>query len=193
MAGIVVGVDGSGHSRKALERAAAEAVAHDVPLTVLVVHQAVRDVYGSPSHYPEDAANTAKVKEAAQAETDQVIATLDAKPTSVTVTSVHGLPADELVKASQGADMLVLGRRGMGGFARLMMGSVSSQVAEHAACPVLIVPQRRVADGFNGPSGLRSSWPRGPRDAGRRGAAAGPRRTAPAPPPVPRASTAGRR
>ena len=193
MAGIVVGVDGSGHSRKALERAAAEAVAHGVPLTVLVVHQAVRDVYGSPSHYPEDAANTAKVKEAAQAETDQVIAALDAKPTSVTVTSVHGLPADELVKASQGADMLVLGRRGMGGFARLMMGSVSSQVAAHAHCPVLIVPQRRLATAFNGPSGLRSSWPRGPRDAGRRGAAAGPRRTAPAPPPVPRASTAGRR
>jgi nucleotide-binding universal stress UspA family protein len=140
MAGIVVGVDGSGHSHAALERAAVEAAAHGVPLNVLVVHQAVRDVYGSPSHYPEDAANTAKAKEAAQAETDQVIAALDAKPASVTVTSVHGLPADELVKASEGADMLVMGRRGMGGFARLLMGSVSSQVAQHAACPVLIVP-----------------------------------------------------
>ena len=52
MAGIVVGVDGSGHSRRALERAAAEAAAHHAPLTVLVVHQAVRDVYGKPSHYP---------------------------------------------------------------------------------------------------------------------------------------------
>jgi len=140
MPGIVVGVDGSGHSRKALERAANEAAAHHMPLTVLVVHQAVRDVYGSPSHYPEDASQTAKVKEAAQAETDQVIAALDAKPASVTVTSVHGLPADELIKASQGADMLVLGRRGMGGFALLTMGSVSNQVAHHAHCPVLIVP-----------------------------------------------------
>jgi len=140
MAGIVVGVDGSGHSRAALERAATEAAAHGMPLTVLVVHQAVRDVYGSPSHYPEDATNTAKAKDAAQAETDQVVAALNAKPASVTVTSVHGLPADELVKASEGADMVVLGRRGMGGFARLLMGSVSSQVAQHAACPVLIVP-----------------------------------------------------
>ena len=43
MAGIVVGVDGSGHSRKALERAAAEAAVHQAPLTVLVIHQAVRD------------------------------------------------------------------------------------------------------------------------------------------------------
>ena len=139
MAGIVVGVDGSGHSRKALERAAAEAVAHGAPLTVLVIHQAVRDVYGSPSHYPEDAANTAKVKEAAQAETDEVVAGLDAKPASVTVTSVHGLPADELIKASQDADMLVLGRRGMGGFSLLAMGGVSSQVAHHAHCPVVVV------------------------------------------------------
>jgi nucleotide-binding universal stress UspA family protein len=140
MAGIVVGVDGSGHSRKALERAAAEAVAHGAPLTVLVVHQAVRDVYGSPSHYPEDASLTAKAKEAAQADTDQVLAALGSKPASVTVTAVHGLPADELIKASQGADMVVLGRRGMGGFATLMQGSVTSQVTHHAHCPVLVVP-----------------------------------------------------
>ena len=140
MPGIVVGVDGSGHSRKALETAAAEAAAHGVPLTVLVIHQAVRDVYGSASHYGDDAALTEKAKEAAQAETDQVLAAASSQPTSVTVTAVHGLPVDELVKASEGADMIVLGRRGMGGFVRLLMGSVSSQVAQHALCPVLIVP-----------------------------------------------------
>ena len=140
MPGIVVGVDGSGHSRKALERAAAEATAHGAPLTVLVVHQAVRDVYGSASHYGDDAALTEKAKEAAQAETDQVLATAGSRPASVTVTAVHGLPVDELVKASEGADMIVLGRRGMGGFVRLLMGSVTTQVAQHAQCPVLIVP-----------------------------------------------------
>ena len=140
MPGIIVGVDGSGHSRKALERAIQEAAAHHTSLTVLTVHQAVRDVYGSPSHYPEDAALTNKAKEAAQAETDQVLATLGSQPASVTVTAVHGLPVDELVKASEDADMIVLGRRGMGGFVRLLMGSVSSQVAQHAQCPVLIVP-----------------------------------------------------
>jgi nucleotide-binding universal stress UspA family protein len=69
-----------------------------------------------------------------------VLAGLGSKPESVTVTAVHGLPVDELIKASQGADMLVLGRRGGGGFARLTMGSVTSQVAHHAHCPVLIVP-----------------------------------------------------
>ena len=140
MAGIVVGVDGSGHSRKALERAAAEAATHGAPLTVLTIHQAIRDVYGGVSHYQDDAALTDKAKEAAQAETDQVLAALGSQPASVTVTAVHGLPVDELIKASQGADMLVLGRRGTGGFARLTMGSVTSQVAHHAHCPVLIVP-----------------------------------------------------
>jgi nucleotide-binding universal stress UspA family protein len=140
MPGIVVGVDGSGHSRKALERGVAEAAAHGAPLTVLVIHQAVRDVYGSASHYGDDAALTEKAKEAAQAETDQVLAAAGSQPPSVTVTAVHGLPVDELVKASEGADMIVLGRRGMGGFVRMLMGSVSSQVAQHAQCPVLIVP-----------------------------------------------------
>ena len=140
MPGIVVGVDGSGHSRKALERAANEAAVHHMPLTVLTVHQAVRDVYGSASHYGDDAALTDKAKEAAQAETDQVLASVGAQPESVTVTAVHGLPVDELIKASQGADMLVLGRRGFGGFARLMMGSVTDQVSRHAHCAVLIVP-----------------------------------------------------
>ena len=140
MPGIVVGVDGSGHSRKALERAANEAAVHHAPLTVLTVHQAVRDVYGGVSHYQDDAALTDKAKEAAQAETDQVLGALGSRPASVTVTAVHGLPAEELVKASDGADMLVLGRRGMGGFPRLTMGSVTSQVVHHAHCAVLIVP-----------------------------------------------------
>ena len=140
MPGIVVGVDGSRHSRKALERAANEAAVHHMPLTVLTVHQAVRDVYGSASHYGDDAALTDKAKEAAQAETDQVLASVGAQPESVTVIAVHGLPVDELIKASQGADMLVLGRRGFGGFARLMMGSVTDQVSRHAHCAVLVVP-----------------------------------------------------
>jgi nucleotide-binding universal stress UspA family protein len=139
MAGIVVGVDGSANSRKALEKAVEEAAAHHKPLTVLTVHQAVRDVYGAPSHYADDAALTDKAREAAQAETDEVLAAASAQPESVTVTAVHGLPAEELVKASEGADMLVVGRRGGGGFARLTMGSVTNQVTHHAHSPVLIV------------------------------------------------------
>ena len=53
----------------------------------------------------------------------------------VTVSVTEGDPAEELVKASRDADLLVVGSRGSGGFARLLMGSVSSQVTHHAACP----------------------------------------------------------
>jgi nucleotide-binding universal stress UspA family protein len=62
----------------------------------------------------------------------------DARPASVTVRAVSGIPAQELINASHGADLLVVGSRG-GGFAGLRMGSVSSQVVHHAACPVVVV------------------------------------------------------
>jgi nucleotide-binding universal stress UspA family protein len=140
MPGIIVGVDGSGHSHKALERAIAEAAAHHTSLTVLTVHQAVRDVYGGVSHYPGDADLTEKARQAAQAETNEVLASLGVQPESVTVAAVHGLPAEEIIKAAQGADMVVMGSRGAGGFARLRMGSTATQVAHHAHCAVLLLP-----------------------------------------------------
>ena len=61
-------------------------------------------------------------------------------PASVTVRAVSGLAAQELVAASSGSDLVVVGSRGGGGFARLLLGSVSHQVASHAACPVVVIP-----------------------------------------------------
>jgi nucleotide-binding universal stress UspA family protein len=52
---------------------------------------------------------------------------------------VEGAPAEVLVGESLGADLLVVGSRGHGGFAQLLLGSVSHQCAHHAACPVVIV------------------------------------------------------
>ncbi|MFH7594133.1 universal stress protein [Streptomyces racemochromogenes] len=52
---------------------------------------------------------------------------------------VRGHPADVLVDAAEGADVLVVGSRGRGGFRRALLGSVSQQVALHAPCPVTIV------------------------------------------------------
>ena len=141
MSGIIVGVDGSGHSRRALEFGMKEAAIRRVPLTVLTVHEAVRGYYSSAAVFPDDPDRTEEARQAAQVETDKVLAELDGpRPDSVTVKAVHGFPVQELINAGQDADMLVLGSRGAGGFARLMMGSVTSQVARHAHCPVLIVP-----------------------------------------------------
>lgn len=141
MSGIVVGVDGSGHSQRALERAMKEAAIRHVPLTVLTVQEAIRGYYGHMVTYSDDPERTEDARKAAQAETDEVLAGLDGpRPDSVTVKAVHGFPVEELVNAGKDADMIVLGSRGAGGFTRLMMGSVAGQVAQHAHCPVLIVP-----------------------------------------------------
>jgi nucleotide-binding universal stress UspA family protein len=141
MSGIIVGVDGSGHSQRALERAMREAAAHQVPLTVITVDEAVRGYYTGMAIYPDDQARTEDARKLAQAETDKVLASLaEPRPASVTVKAVHGFVVDELIDATKDADMIVVGSRGAGGFTRLMMGSVASQVAQHAHCPVLIVP-----------------------------------------------------
>ena len=141
MSGIIVGVDGSGHSQRALEWAMREAAIRQVPLTVLTVNEAIRGYYGGMSVYPDDPARTEESRKLAQAETDEVMARLDEpRPASVTVKAVHGFVVDEIINAGKDADMIVLGSRGSGGFSRLMMGSVAAQVAQHAHCPVLIVP-----------------------------------------------------
>jgi len=143
MSGIIVGVDGSGHSQRALAFAMHEAAIRGVPLTVLTVHEAVRGYYADMAVYADDPARTEEARLAAQAETDKVLAGLDQPrpdPESVTVTAVHGFVVDELINAAAGADMLIVGSRGAGGFTRLMMGSVAGQVAQHAHCPVLLIP-----------------------------------------------------
>ena len=146
MSGIIVGVDGSGHSQRALEWALHEAAIRQVPLTVLTVHEAVRGYYSEMAVYADDPVRTEDARAAAQAETDKVLAGLAGpRPESVTVKATHGYPVEELIDAGKDADMIVLGSRGAGGFTRLMMGSVSSQVAHHARCPVLIIPPENQA------------------------------------------------
>ena len=90
---------------------------------------------------PVDNELVVRTKAAAQELTDKVLAGIGgARPDGVTVEAVNGIPADVLLRASEDADMIVLGARGGGGFARLNLGSVSDQVAHHAHCPVVIIP-----------------------------------------------------
>ena len=141
MPGIVVGIDGSVHSRRALEWAVSEAAVRRMPLTVLTVQQAVAGHWGLAA-YPEDFDLADRAAKLAQEETDYVLGKLGAaqRPRSVEVRAVMGLPADEILSAARDADMIVVGARGAGGFRKLLMGSVSSQVTHHARCPVVVIP-----------------------------------------------------
>jgi nucleotide-binding universal stress UspA family protein len=144
MPGIIVGVDGSRHSRRALDWAISEAAARHAPLTVLTVHQAVAGYWDGtvPVLYSEDPSLTEQAREEVQQETDDVLDKLGAgsRPPSVTVRAVTGLPAEELLVAAEQADLLVVGARGAGGFKRLLLGSVSTHATHHAHCPVVVVP-----------------------------------------------------
>jgi nucleotide-binding universal stress UspA family protein len=142
MPGITVGVDGSGHSHQALDWAYKEAAAWQVPLTVLTVNQVAANHWtGNPILGEHDRTDEEKIRKAADEAVQETAGRSgDPKPPSVTVRAVTDLAARALIDASRDADLVVVGSRGAGGFARLMLGSVSSQVIHHAACPVVVVP-----------------------------------------------------
>ena len=147
MPGIIVGVDESDHSRHALRWAMHEAVLRQVPLTVMTVRPgqarpATMAFWGLHT-YSGDSHDQDLMRTAVQKVVDKVAGEIGGTRPEVTVSVAGGNPAEELVNASRDADMLVVGSRGSGGFGRLIMGSVCSQVAHHAVCPVAIIPERR--------------------------------------------------
>jgi nucleotide-binding universal stress UspA family protein len=141
MPGIIVGVDGSGHSQRALEWAMHEAGLRHLPLTVLTIHPAMMGYFGGVVTTAQDQELTEQVQALVTAETDKVLTGLNGPhPESVTVKAMNSFPVAELINASKEADLVVLGSRGAGGFSRLMLGSTADQVVRHAHCPVTIVP-----------------------------------------------------
>jgi nucleotide-binding universal stress UspA family protein len=140
---IVVGVDGSEESKRALRWAVEEAALRHVP---------VRAVYAwTPPLVPGalgfavlPAADLDAVREGAvellDAAVDEVV---DGSGVEVTRAAVQGAPAKVLLQAAEEADLLVVGTRGHGGFAELLLGSVSQQCAHHATCPVVVIPHER--------------------------------------------------
>ena len=144
---IVVGVDGSDHSRAALRWAMREAALCHLPLTVMTVDPGpVRPAtmsYWGLHTYPENSHDLDHVRATVQEFVDKAASEIGGPVPDVTVRVAAGDPAGELVSASRAADLLVVGCRGSGGFARLLMGSVSSQVTHHAGCPVVVIPGTR--------------------------------------------------
>ncbi|HXR45373.1 MAG TPA: universal stress protein [Pseudolysinimonas sp.] len=132
---IVVGVDGSESSIEALRRARTIAEAVHRPVRAVTAWHLPAFTGGGALAYGWDPLGDAQlVLDDALLE-----AYGSASPEGVTTEVVEGTTAAALIAASEGAFMLVVGSRGHGGFAGLLLGSVSAAVAEHATCPVLIV------------------------------------------------------
>jgi nucleotide-binding universal stress UspA family protein len=142
---IVVGVDGSEGSQRALDWACTEAGFRHASVDVVTAWEPpfVAEFGAVP---PAATGTLPSVHEdAARALLDRMVAA--SHPTDVGGTidriAARGAPARVLLDAAEGADMVVVGSRGRGGFAGLLLGSVSSQVVAHAACPVVVVPPER--------------------------------------------------
>jgi nucleotide-binding universal stress UspA family protein len=128
---IVVGVDGSESSRRALRWAARQAQLTGARLEVVITWE-LPTSFGWVPAYPSDF-NPAKAAD------DEVSAALADYPDVVAQTTVvEGHPAPSLLQASRGADLLVVGSRGHGEFAGMLIGSVSQHLVSTAHCPVLV-------------------------------------------------------
>ncbi|MEV0290969.1 universal stress protein [Kribbella sp. NPDC050820] len=141
MAGrIVVGIDGSEPSGNALEWAVTRARLGSAELELLNAYTLVPDInfygyHGVPSQ-PVDwyAEFSGQVVQAAAKRVRELAPDL-----TCTLTSAMGHPAHLLADASAGADVVVVGRRGLGSVASALLGSVSNRLTIQANCPVVVV------------------------------------------------------
>ena len=139
MARIVVGIDGSDESKAALRWAVGEARLRGASVTV--VHAWTLPTYIGLGVAPGAMIDPSLLRGAAEERSATVIHEVvgDAKDVHIESKAVEATAARALIEESDGADLLVVGSRGHGGFAGLLLGSVSQQCAAHGPCPVVIV------------------------------------------------------
>ncbi len=136
---VVVGVDGSPSARRALQIAAREASLRGARLEVVGVwaFPVYVDFVGGVYPLPGEVGTTIEREEELLA--GEVSAVLGPSATDVTLLTPCGHVAKELLAAAEGADLLVVGSRGKGGFRSALLGSTANYCAHHATCPVMIV------------------------------------------------------
>jgi nucleotide-binding universal stress UspA family protein len=137
---LVVAVDDSDAAREAVRWAAGLAAAMAQPLHVLAVWNFVI------GHPPRDQGEGPPSEPAWQGEAERRLAALveqelPDRSGEVRQVALHGNPVPTLLQVSEVAAQLVVGSRGRGGFAGLLLGSTSDQLVRHAACPVTVVRQ----------------------------------------------------
>lgn len=143
---IVVGVDGSETAQQALEWSIAEAKMRGAGL--VVVHTWQQPTAALMSPYVPLLADPATLAETARKTLTDSLAAVDHNGLAVEPEQllVQGPAAPALLGAAQDGSLLVVGSRGRGGFAGLLLGSVSRQVAHEATVPVVIIPPSAAPD-----------------------------------------------
>ncbi len=136
---VLVGVDGSANSRKALAWAAAEAAEHGAELVVINVWE-----HTLPPPAGSVSVSEREVPDSSQRTTEDLLEEIKQElgenpPLVVQPRVKQGNPAKVLIEESSDADLLVVGTRGHGGFRGLVLGSVSQHVAAYAKCSVTVV------------------------------------------------------
>ena len=147
MSGVVVGVDGSAASERALAWAVEEAALRGSTLAVVHSYEVpvVHPMWGMP--LPDEPLRDRLRQAAEKLAADMLSKVLASRPAAAghvrtTSLAVEGPPAGALIEDAVGrsADLLVVGSHGAGALSRLMLGSVSNKVLHHAPCPVVVIP-----------------------------------------------------
>jgi nucleotide-binding universal stress UspA family protein len=138
---IVIGVDGSEGGAAALEFAAEEAALRKTRLCIVSAWEVPVTAYGTGAAPALDPGKLDAFRDRAEHIAEEAVATAKKLQPSLEVEAltVTGQPADALLAQGADAELIVVGRRGLGGFRSLLLGSVSQQVVHHAACPVVVV------------------------------------------------------
>jgi nucleotide-binding universal stress UspA family protein len=138
---IAVGVDGSDCSEKALGWAVEEAVRRGCTLRVIHAWYHLGQAAGLGL---ATLADPQVLHDSSQAMVERMVGPWREKypDADITVTLAETAPVTALIEASRTADLVVVGSRGHGGLATLMLGSVSNALAHHSECPVVIVRGR---------------------------------------------------
>jgi nucleotide-binding universal stress UspA family protein len=141
---IVVGIDGSDGSRSALRWAIEEAAVRGAAVEAV---SAFHVPYAGAASVMPLMLDPKEFADAARVVLDKVLAEVESEAAAlaepITPLVVEGPASTVLVEAGRRASMIVVGARGQGGLAGMLLGSVSRQVTEHATVPVVVVPKER--------------------------------------------------
>ena len=135
---VVVGVDGSAGARAAASFALEEARLRHARLRLVAAWYL--PIVACDGGFAPAGQGTDELEALARAALDDAVAGLGRTEVEVETEVRGGRAAEVLVEESAGAELLVVGSRGLGGFRGLLLGSVGQQCVHHAHCPVAIVP-----------------------------------------------------